>query len=66
MKRSIHGIVMAICSIILISCNNGFDGSEVFKKDFEERSNLFAGTHYLSIFDQELTTQQREAKADHG
>lgn len=61
MKRSIHGIVMAICSIILISCNNGFDGSEVFKKDFEERSNLFAGTHYLSIFDQELTAQQREA-----
>ncbi|MBQ6939341.1 MAG: transglutaminase domain-containing protein, partial [Muribaculaceae bacterium] len=61
MKRRIHGVIIAICSMIFISCNSSFEGSDIFKKDFEERSELFSNTEYFSIFEEELTDPQREA-----
>ena len=61
MKRSIYGIIFAICTMMFAACGNGFEGSDVFKEDFEERSKLFVNTDYFSIFEEELTDQQREA-----
>lgn len=39
----------------------GFDGSEAFVKDFEQRSAQFAGTDYLKVLDGQLSVQQRQA-----
>ena len=61
MQKQICGIIVASMVILLLSCSKGFEGSEVFKRDFEHRSELFAATDYLSIFTEELSIEQREA-----
>ena len=61
MLKQICGIIVTTIVLLLLSCNNGFEGSEVFKKDFEQRSQLFAATDYLSIFAEDLSVEQREA-----
>ncbi|MBO7317681.1 MAG: transglutaminase domain-containing protein, partial [Bacteroidales bacterium] len=61
MKKCICSCVMVFIVAILLSCNNGFDGNNVFKADFEKRSELFAETEYFSVFAEELTNEQREA-----
>ena len=40
---------------------NSFEGNEVFVNDFKNRSALFEGTSYLSVFDSALSVEQKEA-----
>ena len=61
MKRSICCVAIAVIATMLLSCSNSYEGYEVFKKDFEKRSEMFAHTDYFSVFAQELNVQQREA-----
>ena len=56
------GIIFIITYLMLLSsCCNCFDDSQTFQKDFEARSELFSHTTYFSVFEQELSDEQREA-----
>lgn len=61
MKKNLLRCVVVAIVAMLLGCENSFEGSAVFKEDFEKRSALFAHTDYFAIFDQELTAEQREA-----
>ena len=61
MKKFLARLVVAYIATLMLSCSSGFKGREVFIKDFEARSEMFNNTSYLDIFDENLTTEQREA-----
>lgn len=61
MKNRCKLLWVVLSAILLTACNNNFDGYETFVKDFEQRATLLEETEYLSIFDEELSTEQRQA-----
>ena len=61
MKKYLARLVVACIATLMLSCSGGFKGREVFIKDFEARSEMFSNTSYLDIFNENLTTEQREA-----
>jgi transglutaminase-like putative cysteine protease len=65
MKRfSIKALALSALAL-LSSCgntmNDGFEGSEVFVADFEQRQSVVEKAKYFEVFERELTKQQREA-----
>lgn len=65
MKRfSIKALALSALAL-LSSCgntaNDGFEGSEVFVADFEQRQSVVEKAKYFEVFERELTKEQREA-----
>ena len=65
MRKSINALMGALCMLLMVACGSaqqkGFDGSETFVKDFEQRAAQFSGSDYLKVFDSTLSTAQRQA-----
>lgn len=63
MKSIAKLVSFLLSAVILVSCkaDRGFDGSEVFVKDFETRSRLLGDKAVLKIFESSLTVPEREA-----
>lgn len=65
MRKSIRTLLVALSTVCLAACGgtpeSGFEGSDTFVKDFEERSALFANTGYLSVFDKPLSVDELQA-----
>ncbi len=65
MKKFFSALLAASAILLQTACDgttkNGFEGSDVFVNDFENRSALFENTDYLSVFDSALSVEQKEA-----
>ena len=64
MRKCVKALIGAV-GLLLVACGgaekSGFEGSEAFVKDYEQRSAQFAGTDYLKIFDGDLDANRRQA-----
>ncbi len=65
MKRFFfHGLALA-AMLCFAGCGSatdqGFEGSEVFVQDFEQRQSVIEHGDYFSVFQRDLTTAQRQA-----
>ncbi len=65
MKNCIGVLFTALFILFVSACDSShggdFDGSNVFVADFDKRSAMFENTEYLSVFDRELSGEQRQA-----
>ena len=66
MKRYFNTLLLITAILLHTACSNnsvkeGFSGSETFVNDFNKRSLLFENKQYLSVFDNALSVEQREA-----
>lgn len=61
MKRITRVLSVVLSIAVLASCSvkEGFDGSNIFVKDFEERTTSLEG--YLNLFDTNLSDAERQA-----
>ena len=64
MKKSFLSLLLPLSLLLFNGCSTadgGFEGSEVFVKDYEQRTALFGGTDYLKVLDGELDADRRQA-----
>ena len=65
MRKSIKALLGAAGLLLMVACGEaekqGFDGSETFVKDYEQRSAQFSGTDYLKVLDGDLSKDRRQA-----
>ena len=54
--------MLSMALLLLIGCTTeGFENSEIFTRDYENRSESLQECGYLDIFNTDLSTQQRQA-----
>ena len=65
MRKSIKALLGAAGLLLMVACGEaekqGFEGSETFVKDYEQRSAQFSGTDYLKVLDGDLSKDRRQA-----
>ena len=65
MRKNVKAFIGVVGLLLLAACGSaekkGFDGSETFVNDFEQRSVQFSGTDYLKVFDGNLDADRRQA-----
>ena len=65
MRKSIKTLLGTVGLLLVVACGDakkqGFEGSDVFVKDYEQRSVQFDGTDYLKVLDGELDADRRQA-----
>ncbi len=65
MRKSIKTLLGTVGLLLVVACGDakkqGFEGSDVFVKDYEQRSVQFGGTDYLKVLDGELDADRRQA-----
>ena len=65
MRKSIKALLGAAGLLLMVACGEaekqGFEGSETFVKDYEQRSAQFSGTDYLKVLDGDLADDRRQA-----
>ena len=63
--KKLTKMVSALCLLLLAACSGiteeGFSGSKVFVKDYNERASLLAKNGTLAVLDGELSVEQRQA-----
>ena len=65
MRKSIKTLLGTVGLLLVVACGDakkqGLEGSDVFVKDYEQRSVQFDGTDYLKVLDGELDADRRQA-----
>ncbi len=64
MKKSFLSLLLPLSLLLVGGCSTadgGFEGSEAFVKDYEQRSAQFSATDYLKVLDGDLDVDRRQA-----